>query len=68
MLKNEGFGISSCNDRAKTPYQPWHSATPLRRSSNGPMTSSTDWSDNNGLMGYDQSYDDHYDRRYHRYR
>ena len=31
MTWSEGYGVSSCNDRAATPYRPWRSAEPIRR-------------------------------------
>lgn len=67
MTSSEGFGVSTCNDRANTPYQPWYSAVPIRRDQSDPMVASDDWRVN-GFSEYDHAYDDHYDRRPHRYR
>jgi hypothetical protein len=67
MIWSEGFGVARCNDRALTPYQPWHSAVPLRRDQHDPMVAREDWHVN-GFSDYDHRYDDHYDRRPHRYR
>lgn len=68
MTWSEGFGVSTCNDRATTPYRPWHSAEPLRRDQSDPMLSSDDQWRVDGFSDYDHRYDDHYDRRPHRYR
>jgi hypothetical protein len=67
MTWSEGFGVSTCNDRAATPYQPWYSAVPVRRNQNDPMVARDDWRVN-GFSAYDDRYDDRYDRRSHRYR
>jgi hypothetical protein len=68
MSWNEGFGVSSCNDRASTPYQPWNSAVPIRRNQNDPMVAREDWRGSSYFSAYDNRYDDRYDRRSHRYR
>ena len=67
MVWGEGFGVGTCNDRAATPYQPWYSAVPVRKNRNDPMVARDDWRVN-GFSAYDHSYDDHYDRRWRRYR
>lgn len=66
MTWSEGYGVSSCNDRAATPYRPWRSAVPIRRNQSDPMTARDDW--RGSLSAYDNRYDDRYDRRSHRYR
>ena len=68
MTWSEGFGASTCNDRASTPYRPWHSAAPVRRNQSDPMTARDDWRGNAYFSAYDNRYDDRYDRRPHRYR
>jgi hypothetical protein len=68
MSWSEGFGVSSCNDRAATPYRPWNSATPIPRDQHDPMTARDNWHGNAYFSAYDNRYDDRYDRRSHRYR
>ena len=68
MTWSEGFGVSSCNDRAATPYQPWNSATPIRRNQSDPMVAQQNWHGPAYFSAYDNRYDDGYDRRPHRYR
>ena len=68
MTWSEGYGVSSCNDRASTPYRPWNSAAPVRRDQSDPMVAREDWRGSGYFSAYDQRYDDRYDRRSHRYR
>jgi hypothetical protein len=68
MTWSEGYGVSNCNDRAATPYRPWNSAAPVRRSQSDPMVAREDWRGDSYFSGYDNRYDDRYDRRSHRYR
>jgi hypothetical protein len=68
MTWNEGYGVSSCNDRAVTPYRPWNSAAPVPRNQSDPMVAGENWRGSAYFSGYDQRYDDRYDRRSHRYR
>ena len=67
MTSSESFGVATCNDRASTPYQPWHSAEPIRKNRSDPMVARDDWRVD-GFSAYDNRYDDRYDRRSHRYR
>ena len=67
MTWSEDFGVSTCNDRASTPYRPWHSTEPIRKNLSDPMVARDDWRVN-GFGAYDNRYDDRYDRRAHRYR
>jgi hypothetical protein len=67
MIWSEDFGVAHCNNRALTPYQPWDSAAPVRHDQSDPMVARDDWRVN-GFSDYDRQYDDHYDRRSHRYR
>jgi hypothetical protein len=67
MVWSEGYGVSSCNDRAATPYRPWNSAAPVRRNQDDPMTARDDWRVSD-FSKYDNRYDDRYDRRSRRYR
>ena len=67
MTWSESFGVATCNDRASTPYQPWHSAEPIAKNLSDPMVARDDWRIN-GFSDYDNRYDDRYDRRAHRYR
>jgi hypothetical protein len=68
MTWSEGYGVSSCDDRAATPYRPWRSAEPVRRNQADPMVASEDWRGDSYFSGYDNRYDDRYDRRHRRYR
>ena len=68
MVWSEGYGVSSCNDRASTPYRPWRSAEPIRRDQSDPMVARESWRGDSYFSGYDKRYDDRYDRRSHRYR
>ena len=68
MTWSEGYGVSSCNDRATTPYRPWNSAAPVRRNQSDPMVAREDWRGAGNFGAYDERYDDRYDRRSHRYR
>lgn len=68
MVWSEGYGVSSCNDRASTPYRPWRSAHPVRRNQSDPMVAREDWRGDSYFSAYDQRYDDRFDRRSHRYR